>query len=345
MASIQQRTNGRWAVRWRDLEGRQRWRTFPTKAEAETFATTMTGATSSTTTTAPVGFSTYVAAWKRRQLWKPGTTAGVESRLRRHILPVFSDMPIDEIARADVQQFVVDLTAVYEPSTVRTTVAFLAAIFSEAQRDGLIAHSPATRIRLPRLVRRAEAIPSVAQVREMRAAMPARMQILIDLAAGSGVRLGEALAVGMDRIDTERLTLTVDRQVVPGGAVRAPKTHTSIRSIPIPAWLVCRMQSHVEEFGRESPLVVDSRTVVHQALQTSARAAGLPPRTGLHALRHFYASLLIRSGLSVKVVQARLGHATAAETLDTYGHLWPDDGDRTRAALDFLGLPATMGQL
>jgi integrase len=36
----------------------------------------------------------------------------------------------------------------------------------------------------------------------------------------------------------------------------------------------------------------------------------------------------------VKVVQARLGHATAAETLDTYSHLWPDDEDRTRAAVD-----------
>jgi integrase len=34
------------------------------------------------------------------------------------------------------------------------------------------------------------------------------------------------------------------------------------------------------------------------------------------------------------VVQARLGHASAAETLDTYSHLWPDSEDRTRAAVD-----------
>jgi integrase len=37
---------------------------------------------------------------------------------------------------------------------------------------------------------------------------------------------------------------------------------------------------------------------------------------------------------SVKVVQARLGHASAAETLDTYSHLWPDSEDRTRLAVD-----------
>jgi hypothetical protein len=33
-------------------------------------------------------------------------------------------------------------------------------------------------------------------------------------------------------------------------------------------------------------------------------------------------------------VQSRLGHASAAETLDTYSHLWPDSEDRTREAVD-----------
>lgn len=36
----------------------------------------------------------------------------------------------------------------------------------------------------------------------------------------------------------------------------------------------------------------------------------------------------------MKIVQARLGHASATETLDTYAHLWPDNGDRTRAAIN-----------
>ena len=44
--------------------------------------------------------------------------------------------------------------------------------------------------------------------------------------------------------------------------------------------------------------------------------------------------ILIRDGEWVKVVQARLGHASAAETLDTYSHLWPDSEDQTRAAVD-----------
>lgn len=53
-----------------------------------------------------------------------------------------------------------------------------------------------------------------------------------------------------------------------------------------------------------------------------------------HDLRHYYASLLIRHGESVKTVQARLGHASATETLETYAHLWPDSDDRTRVTVD-----------
>jgi integrase len=51
--------------------------------------------------------------------------------------------------------------------------------------------------------------------------------------------------------------------------------------------------------------------------------------TGLHALRHFYASWCINAvsdgglGLTPKAVQARLGHATIVMTLDVYGHIFP----------------------
>ncbi|MCO1660920.1 tyrosine-type recombinase/integrase [Pseudonocardia sp. S2-4] len=63
-------------------------------------------------------------------------------------------------------------------------------------------------------------------------------------------------------------------------------------------------------------------------------AVGARHGTGFHDLRHYYASLLIRHGESVKTVQRRLGHATAAETLDTYARLWPDSDERTREAID-----------
>jgi integrase len=65
-----------------------------------------------------------------------------------------------------------------------------------------------------------------------------------------------------------------------------------------------------------------------------AKVPGLPAGFRYHDLRHYLASLLIASGSDVKVVQARLRHASAKTTLATYGHLWPDSDSSTRAAID-----------
>jgi len=77
--------------------------------------------------------------------------------------------------------------------------------------------------------------------------------------------------------------------------------------------------------------------------RAAVRRAKIGREARFHDLRHYYASLLIRHGESVKVVQARLGHASASETLDTYAHLWPDSEDRTRQAVDVV-LSATQGR-
>jgi integrase len=66
----------------------------------------------------------------------------------------------------------------------------------------------------------------------------------------------------------------------------------------------------------------------------AARAAGLPPTLRFYDLRHTAASLLIREGASVKAVQKQLGHATASITLDTYGHLFPDELDGLAGRLE-----------
>ncbi|MET7460399.1 tyrosine-type recombinase/integrase [Nonomuraea sp. NPDC005501] len=66
----------------------------------------------------------------------------------------------------------------------------------------------------------------------------------------------------------------------------------------------------------------------------AARAAGLPPRTGLHCLRHYFATVLIHRGASVKTVQLALGHSTPMVTLNTYVGEWPEAQERTRALVD-----------
>ena len=60
----------------------------------------------------------------------------------------------------------------------------------------------------------------------------------------------------------------------------------------------------------------------------------VPGEASMHDLRHFYASALIKNRESVKTVQRRLGHSKPSITLDIYTHLWPDDEDTTRAAIE-----------
>lgn len=98
-----------------------------------------------------------------------------------------------------------------------------------------------------------------------------------------------------------------------------------------------------QNFGRawHRGLRLASDCPKHRTSEPDRNAVCACLRADFHELRHFYASLLIRHGESVKTVQARLGHASAAETLDTYSHLWPDSDDRTREAVDLvLGAPA-----
>ena len=59
----------------------------------------------------------------------------------------------------------------------------------------------------------------------------------------------------------------------------------------------------------------------------------LPEAFSFHDLRHYLASLLIASRADIKTVQARMRHASARTTLDTYGHLWPDADESTRSAV------------
>jgi integrase len=65
-------------------------------------------------------------------------------------------------------------------------------------------------------------------------------------------------------------------------------------------------------------------------------SVGIPlgRENGMHALRHFYASVLVDVGESIKALSECLGHHDPSFTLRTYTHLMPNSEARTRAAVD-----------
>lgn len=62
--------------------------------------------------------------------------------------------------------------------------------------------------------------------------------------------------------------------------------------------------------------------VLSQSFERVARDAGLP-RIRFHHLRHTHATLLLKSGVPLKVVSERLGHSTPAFTMTVYQHVLP----------------------
>jgi integrase len=116
------------------------------------------------------------------------------------------------------------------------------------------------------------------------------------------------------------------------------KTEISRMPIPVPRSLANKFARGVSAASETVLVGGDGGQLSTWALERAVRTArakvdGLPDGFRYHDLRHYFASLLIASGADVKTVQARLRHASAKTTLDTYGHLWPDRDESTRAAV------------
>lgn len=159
-----------------------------------------------------------------------------------------------------------------------------------------------------------------------------------------------------DRLSaTDSASRSATRPPPPQGPIPGTtKTGASHRTIPLPHVVVTTLAEHLRQFPVEHPNgliftdedghVLRRTTFSREIWRPAVQKAEAPKGIGMHELRHYYASLLVRHGESVKTVQRRLGHATAAETLDTYSHLWPDSDDRTRDAIDAVlgpGVPQT----
>ncbi len=360
MASVEKRVRDgqvTWLARWRDPEGSQRKRTFRKKGDADRFLSTveadMLRGTYVDLSAGKITFEAYAETWRLAQVHRPSTVAHVETMLRRHAYPVLGARPLSSIRPSEVQAWVKRLSTedgdrkALAPATVGVVHGLVAAVFKAAVRDRRITGSPCEGIRLPKQEPHRVVPPTTDDVQALADAVPARYRALVILAAGTGLRQGEAFGLTLDRVDFLRRTVTVDRQLIllPGREPfhAPPKTRASHRTLPLPQVVAEALAEHLRAFPVQHPDGLLFTTPAGKPLRRTSfsstvwrpavKAAGLDGVI-FHSLRHYYASLLIRHGESVKVVQARLGHATAAETLDTYSHLWPDSEDRTREAID-----------
>lgn len=344
------RTAEKYEAVYRDRRGKRHRRLFALKKDAQRWLDEQTaGLVTGQWADPRAGRETvraYGTRWLQRQILAPSTASTYATILSNHIFPTLGEMRMDAINRADVQTLVKEWETRAAPTTVEVRYSILAIVLRAAVKDRVIPITPCEDIKLPKIAAKSSLVPiSTATVFALRDTMPARYRAFVTIAAGTGMRRGEILGLTLDRIAFDFGTIRVDRQLSRSSRAGSPvwghpKTESSTRTIPVGDVVVDAIRQHVDEFGHhESGLLFTTdlgasvgTSTLHGAWQRAARK--VPTAATPHDLRHYFASIQIRGGQSIKVLQALLGHKSAVETWDTYGHLMGDEDTRSRAVVD-----------
>jgi integrase len=249
------------------------------------------------------------------------------------------------------------------PAMVKKVLGSLGAIVGDAQERGLVARNVVRDLRS----RRKRGTQRQAEIRQKR-----KLKVGVDIPSREEIKaivehlkgrwrpiLLTAIFTGLFRglrwadVDLERRELHVRQRADRYNQIGKPKSHSGERTVPFPP-LVANMLKEWKLACQHGELVFPTgagtiethSNIIKRGLVPAQVSAGIVDSsgkakyTGLHALRHFYASWCINRKadgglkLPLKTVQARLGHSILAMTPDTYGHLFPrnNDGEELEAA-------------
>ena len=176
-------------------------------------------------------------------------------------------------------------------------------------------------------------------------------RMLFILALGSGLRLGELMALKWDDIDMAKNTLSVTRAISRISKVgkdgsrtwsvleHAPKTKSSIRTIPLPTNIIKELKKHKAEQDKQilkygdlyqkNNLVfctdlggyLDTRNLTRSYARALVKA-GIEHKK-FHSMRHTYATRLFENDVPIKTVQSLMGHNDITTTMNIYTHVTP----------------------
>lgn len=358
MASVR-RKNGRWEGRYRGPDNKLRAKTFDRKIDAEAWAQdgevdqrkgTWIDPRSATTT-----FKDFAEQWLLTKRHRQSTADQVAMHMKNHIVAKWGRRPLGSIRRTEIEAWIIELgeghgkQKALAPATVEVIFNYFRSVMLAAERDRLIVHNPASGVRAPKPESRRVVPLEPDEISALIEAVPQKHRGIVVLGAGAGLRRGEALAATNDpalSIDWARRQIFVDRQIVQtskGIGFGPPKTAAGVRTVPLADEIVAELGAHVTKYDIEHGALLFERpeggpvkrSTIGAAWEKAVRTSGVERANGVHFhdLRHGYASTLIRAGLNAKMIQTYLGHASIAETFDTYGHLFPADDEAGRAAI------------
>lgn len=307
----------------------------------------------------------YAARYRAELLHRDSTAERLDRVFRLHVDPLpLGSLPMGQVRPSHMRAWIKNRSQVLAPSTLAVAWSNVTSVFSAAVIDRVIGVSPCMGVKLPQVSHHKHYIPSAEQVHAIAGAVPERYSAIVYAAAGCGLRGAEITGLELDAIDFLRREVDVTQQLVCVTGQRPylgpPKTKTSARTVEVPAIALASLARHIELFPpveveiwdrtdpdrrkhhqRKAGLIFTTimgrpihRATWNEIWAPSARGVGIPKGTGLHCLRHYFATLLIHNGASVKRVQLALGHSTPMVTLNTYVGEWPDTDEQTRSIVD-----------
>jgi integrase len=281
--------------------------------------------------------------WQREYMGnaKPATLRAYDSHIRNHIRPGLGAVRLTELHPHTVQNFINSLDGL-SPTSVRLVYTVLRTALEKAIDLDYIPRNPAAKCVLPKQERKEIKPLDDAQATALiRAAAGTRIENMIPLALFTGLRISELLGLTWSAVDMDRGTITVDKQLSAkpkaGALFSSPKSGKSRTITPAPtAFQVLRRQKarQAEQQLKAGPLWSNPHGLIFTAEDggplsqqmaelnfSDVRATVGLEGTRFHDLRHTYAVNSIRAGDDIKTIQTNLGHASAAFTLDIYGHV------------------------
>ncbi|WP_101257927.1 tyrosine-type recombinase/integrase [Streptomyces barkulensis] len=311
-----------------------------------------------------VTFREYVADWIKTQTTDPATRGSVEMRLRLHAVPYLGSRTMGTIQPSHLRLWMRQMEdAGLSPAYRRVIFAHVSTVFTAAVEDRVIRENPcrARSVKAPRPDPRKVKPWSEERVMAVRSQLPDGYRAMVELAAGCGLRQGEVFGLAVEDLDFLGGLVHVVRQVklLDNRPVFAPPKGGKERDVPLPESVAAVLADHITRhkpceitlpwktpdgppvtatllFSSPTGLPLDRNRFNDRVWRPALRAVGVPTgrENGMHALRHFYASVLLDAGESIKALSEYLGHHDPGYTLRTYTHLMPTSQTRTRAAVD-----------
>jgi integrase len=254
---------------------------------------------------------------------KVATQQLYRSLFETHLRLAFGPRRLSEIARLEVQQFIVAKQCLgYSPKTLSHMRNLLSKIFGTAIRWDWLSLNPARELDMP-TVRRTRPIRvlSPEEVVKLAEALVEPVRTVFAVGVLLGLRIGEILALRACDVDRLGWRLSVRRNVYRGHVQDAPKTEHSERSLPIPKPLTSLLASHCQGkeaddwlFPNSAGKPYDDRNLMRREVEGVCTRLGIA-RFGWHALRHTFSTYTGDSGTPTAVLQSLLGHTSADMSL------------------------------